>query len=132
LSCTIASQNPPKMLTHFISEVSTRFNPFSTGAKTARLFLTRLPPGARASGMNITTQLLPRNSTEPSSLMIKFSAYSCPGPLIWLVEGLAETANGNTEDGMEMKLDCETMNIKSVVEVVDRHSRQLQKQADLE
>jgi large subunit ribosomal protein L53 len=33
---------------------------------------------------------------------------------------------------MEMKLDCETMNIKSVVEVVDRHSRQLQKQADLE
>ncbi|KAK4454644.1 39S ribosomal protein L53/MRP-L53-domain-containing protein [Podospora aff. communis PSN243] len=96
------------MLTHFISEVSTRFNPFSTGAKTARLFLTRLPPGARASGLNITTQLLPRNSTEPSSLMIKF------------------------KDGMEMKLDCETMNIKSVVEVVDRHSRQLQKQADLE
>ncbi|KAK0632858.1 39S ribosomal protein L53/MRP-L53-domain-containing protein [Immersiella caudata] len=96
------------MLTQFIIEVSTRFNPFSASAKTARLFLTRLPPSARASGMSITTQLLPRNSTEPSALKIKF------------------------KDGLEMKLDCETMNIKSVVEVVDRHSRQLQKQADLE
>ncbi|KAK0657630.1 39S ribosomal protein L53/MRP-L53-domain-containing protein [Cercophora newfieldiana] len=96
------------MLTHWISEVSTRFNPFSASAKTARLFLTRLPPGARASGMNITTQLLPRASTEPSSLFIKF------------------------KDGHEMKLDCDTMNIKGVVEVVERHTRQLQKQADLE
>jgi len=31
-----------------------------------------------------------------------------------------------------MKLDVDTMNIKNVVEVVDRHSRQLQKAADLE
>lgn len=36
------------------------------------------------------------------------------------------------EDGKEMKLDCETMGIKSIVEEVDRHSRMLQKQADLE
>lgn len=36
-----------------------------------------------------------------------------------------------TEDGKEMKLDCEAMGIKSIVEEVDRHSRMLQKEADL-
>ena len=30
-----------------------------------------------------------------------------------------------------MSLDCDIMNIKGIVEVVDRHSRQLQKQADM-
>lgn len=30
-----------------------------------------------------------------------------------------------------MNLDCETMKIKSIVEEVDRHSRMLQKEADL-
>ena len=42
------------------------------------------------------------------------------------------TANSSpTEDGKEMKLDCEAMGIKSIVEEVDRHSRMLQKEADL-
>ena len=36
-----------------------------------------------------------------------------------------------TEDGKEMKLDCEAMGIKSIVEEVDRHSRMLQKEQDL-
>lgn len=31
-----------------------------------------------------------------------------------------------------MSLDCETMNIKTVVEEVDRYSRALQKKADVE
>ena len=35
------------------------------------------------------------------------------------------------EDGKEMNLDVENMGIKGVVEEVDRHSRTLQKQADL-
>ncbi|KAK3943631.1 39S ribosomal protein L53/MRP-L53-domain-containing protein [Diplogelasinospora grovesii] len=95
------------MITRFITEVTTRFNPFSARAKSARLFLSFLPPDARANGMSITTQLLPRTSTEPSSLHVKF------------------------KDGKEMKLNCEEMGIKSVVEEVDRHSRILQKQADL-
>lgn len=30
-----------------------------------------------------------------------------------------------------MKLDCDAMGIKSIVEVVDRHSRGLQKEDDL-
>jgi hypothetical protein len=61
------------MITRFITDVTTRFNPFSARAKSARLFLSFLPPTARSSGMSITTQLLPRTSTEPSSLHIKFS-----------------------------------------------------------
>jgi hypothetical protein len=36
-----------------------------------------------------------------------------------------------TEDGKEMKLDCESMGIKNIIEEVDRHSRMLQKEADL-
>ncbi|CAK7271385.1 39S ribosomal protein L44, mitochondrial [Sporothrix epigloea] len=95
------------MLTRFITEVSTRFNPFSVRSKAARLFLTELPPNVRQQGMLVTTQLLPRDSTEPSSLTVKF------------------------KDGKVMKLDCEQMGIKRVVEEVDRHSRALQKQADL-
>ncbi len=66
-------QTPAKMITRFITEVKTRFNPFSAQAKSARLFLSFLPPTARAQGMAITTQLLPRASAEPSSLHIKFS-----------------------------------------------------------
>ncbi|KAL2128271.1 hypothetical protein VTI74DRAFT_9431 [Chaetomium olivicolor] len=95
------------MITRFITEVNTRFNPFSARSKSARLFLSFLPPTARSSGMSITTQLLPRHSMEPSKLHIKF------------------------KDGKEMNLDCETMGIKSIVEEVDRHSRLLQKEADL-
>ncbi|KAK0618236.1 putative ribosomal protein YmL44, mitochondrial [Bombardia bombarda] len=95
------------MITRFITDVTTRFNPFSTKAKAARLFLTFLPPNARSNGMNITTQLLPRTSAEPSTLHVKF------------------------KDGKEMNLDCETMGIKNLVEEVDRHSRILQKQSDL-
>jgi len=31
-----------------------------------------------------------------------------------------------------MNLDCDSMNIKSVVDIVERHSRQLQKQAEMD
>ncbi|KAI1328290.1 39S ribosomal protein L53/MRP-L53-domain-containing protein [Xylariaceae sp. FL0255] len=113
------------MLTRFITEVNTRFNPFSLRSRATRLFLSNLPPNARAMGMQINTVLLPRTSTEPNSISVKFSAaapcpHVAPTPLI--------TA---AEDGKEMKLDSETMGIKSIIEEVDRHSRFLQKQADL-
>jgi large subunit ribosomal protein L53 len=90
--------------------------------------------------MSINAQLLPRASTEPSSLHIKFS--QCPIPSIHpsffgqkrLDIAMAWWANRGmkiTEDGKEMKLDCEAMGIKSIIEEVDRHSRVLQKEADL-
>lgn len=61
------------MISRFLTEVNTKFNPFSKQAKAARLFLTFLPPNARATGINIQTTLLPRQSTEPSMLYLKFS-----------------------------------------------------------
>jgi len=68
------------MITRFITEITTRFNPFSPASKAARLFLTRLPPGTRASGVSITTQLLPRSSTEKSSVVVKFSMFFSLSP----------------------------------------------------
>ncbi|KAI1260109.1 39S ribosomal protein L53/MRP-L53-domain-containing protein [Xylariaceae sp. FL1019] len=95
------------MITRFIVEVNSKFNPFSIRSRATRLFLSNLPPNARANGMAINTTLLPRTSAEPNSLQVKF------------------------KDGKEMKLDSESMGIKGIIEEVDRHSRQLQKQADL-
>ena len=95
------------MITRFITEVNTKFNPFSTRSRATRLFLSSLPPSARANGMQINTKLLPRTSTEPASLHVKF------------------------KDGKEMNLDGEKLGIKGIVEEVDRHSRALQKQVDL-
>ena len=39
--------------------------------------------------------------------------------------------NGVLEDGKELILDVEKLNIKDVMEEVDRHSRVLNRQADL-
>ncbi|KAG5948391.1 hypothetical protein E4U53_006302 [Claviceps sorghi] len=95
------------MITKFMTEVTARFNPFSACAKPARLFLTYMPPNARANGTSIQTTLLPRDSSESSSLRVKF------------------------KDGKELEFDCAKTNIKSLVEELDRHSRQLQKADDL-
>jgi len=94
------------MITRFITEVSTVFNPFSPKAKTARLFLSFLPPNARQT-MKIDAKLLPRASRDPSFVRLKF------------------------KDGKEMKLDSEKLGIKGVAEEVDRHSRILARQEEL-
>jgi large subunit ribosomal protein L53 len=117
------------MITKFMTEVTAKFNPFSTCAKPARLFLTFLPPNVRASGTAVHTALLPRNSPESSSLKVKFST---PMPR----EEKRNDCSENeliccAEDGKEMDFNCSKINIKSLVEEVDRHSRQLQKAADL-
>jgi large subunit ribosomal protein L53 len=62
------------MITRFITEVNTKFNPFSMRSRATRLFLSYLPPNSRAMGMQINTTLLPRTSTEPNTLTVKFSA----------------------------------------------------------
>lgn len=64
------------MMTRFITEVNTKFNPFSAGSRSARLFLTNLPPSARSQGVSITTKLLPRTASEKTSLQVKFSTSS--------------------------------------------------------
>ncbi|KAF7919458.1 uncharacterized protein EAE98_009298 [Botrytis deweyae] len=94
------------MITRFITEVSTVFNPFSPKAKTARLFLSVLPPNARQT-MKIDTKILPRASKERSLVRLKF------------------------KDGKEMKLDAEKLGIRGVSDEVDRHSRILARQEEL-
>ncbi|KAI2616591.1 putative ribosomal protein YmL44, mitochondrial [Hypoxylon sp. NC1633] len=95
------------MITRFITEVNAKFNPFSMRSRATRLFLSYLPPGARQAGVQINTSLLPRTSTAPATLHVKF------------------------KDGKEMSLDGDKLGIKGIIEEVDRHSRALQKQADL-
>lgn len=61
------------MISRFITEIKASFNPFSPRAKSVRLLLANIPPNARQNGMNITTQLLPRTTSEPDALLVKFS-----------------------------------------------------------
>lgn len=119
------------MITKFMTEVRARFNPFSGCAKPARLFLSLVPPAARRAGTKTSATLLPRGSGEASSLMVKFSKSqtSPPPPSTQPVPGRFLT--GCTDDGKEMTFDCSKTTIKGLVEEVDRHSRQLQKAADL-
>jgi large subunit ribosomal protein L53 len=75
------------MITRFITEVNTKINPFSAQSKSARLFLTTLPPAARSQGMIIQTKLLPRAAAEKNSLQVKFSketTLACPGSVLRL------------------------------------------------
>lgn len=58
-----------------MTEIQTRFNPFSPTARSARLFLSRIPPNARANGLVINTDLLPKSSKESPSLYVKFSTF---------------------------------------------------------
>ncbi|KAL9014931.1 MAG: hypothetical protein Q9173_000436 [Seirophora scorigena] len=94
------------MITRFITEVSTTFNPFVNPGKTCRVFLAHLPANARQT-MKINTKVLARDSQDPSFLKLKF------------------------KDGKEMELDAEKLSVKDVMEEVDRHSRVLKRQADL-
>ena len=60
------------MLTKFITEVTTTFNPFKRAGRTCRVFLAHLPANARTI-MKISTKILPRDSQELSQLKLKFS-----------------------------------------------------------
>ncbi|KAF1989560.1 hypothetical protein K402DRAFT_349464 [Aulographum hederae CBS 113979] len=95
------------LITKFLTNVTTTVNPFSRrGGKIARTFLAQLPPNARQT-MKINVKILPRESTVPNSLVLKF------------------------KDGKEMNLDVETMGIKDVNEQVDRHLRSLRRKEEL-
>jgi large subunit ribosomal protein L53 len=60
------------MITKYITEVTTRFNPFKKPSKTCRVFLAHLPADARTK-MKINTTVLGRDSQEPSVLKLTFS-----------------------------------------------------------
>lgn len=96
------------MLTKYITAVRATFSPFNArSGKTARNFLALLPPNARST-MSIDVKMLGKNGTaEPASLALKF------------------------KDGKEMQLDLEKFKIKDIQEEVDRHSRVLRRQEEL-
>ncbi|KAF2013385.1 hypothetical protein BU24DRAFT_424388 [Aaosphaeria arxii CBS 175.79] len=95
------------MITRFITDVRVKFNPFSPRSKPARIFLSLIPPSARAEGMKIESKILPRASKEPSTLALKF------------------------KDGKEMNLELDKMRIPEVMEQVNRHSRILARKEEL-
>lgn len=94
------------MITQFITDVSVKFNPFRRSGNACRFFLAQLPANARTT-MKIKTTLLSRNSEEKSTLRLKM------------------------KNGKELHLDPETMRIEDIVQEVDRHSRALNRQAEL-
>ena len=121
------------MITKFITDVSTKFNPFSKRGKICRIFLAQLPPNARQN-MKINTKILPRTSREGSSLSLKFSTSNYTQHLTAcriLYSSTNELTCSFIEDGKEMQLDTEKLTINDVTEEVDRHSRMLNRQANL-
>ncbi|KAI9698242.1 MAG: 39S ribosomal protein L44, mitochondrial [Candelina mexicana] len=110
------------MITKFITDVSTKFNPFDPRAKTARVFLSLLPPNARQT-MKVNTLLLPKTSRERSNLLLKFILLSH--------EYNVNETRSNAEDGKTMQLNTERLGINEVMEEVDRHSRILSRQEEL-
>ncbi|RKF62753.1 54S ribosomal protein L44, mitochondrial [Erysiphe neolycopersici] len=94
------------MITKFLTEVKSTFNPFSVKAKPARLFLAFLPPNARKT-MKIETKLLPKESTESSHLYLKF------------------------KDGLELDLKPDVLGLQGIFEEVDRHSRIMLRKEEL-
>ncbi|KAL1901676.1 39S ribosomal protein L44, mitochondrial [Ceratocystis pirilliformis] len=96
------------MITKFMTQITSRVNPFSRASRSTRLFLSQIPPNARVEGLVVNNTVLPQDSVEKPLLQVKF------------------------KDGRVMDLDCMGTNIKGLVEEVDRHSRALQKKADIQ
>jgi large subunit ribosomal protein L53 len=95
------------MLTRYLTSLSVTFNPFCPLSKTPRLLLAAIPPAARST-IKISTTLLPRDSSDPGSLELKF------------------------KDGKEMKMVVERkLKVQDVIDEVDRHSRILGREEDL-
>jgi large subunit ribosomal protein L53 len=95
------------MLTRYLTSLNVSFNPFSPLSKTPRVLLAMLPPNARST-MQITTRMLPRESTEPPTLELKF------------------------KDGKLMKMEVgKKLKVQDVVDEVERHSRILKREEEL-
>ena len=111
------------MISRFITEVNTKFNPYSLKAKTCRVFLAQFGPTAWPN-VKFKTQMLPMTSQEKSSLYIKFRMLPRPS-------FNPSSADLREEDGKEMKLDTDNLSFQDVTEEVDRHSRLLSRKAEL-
>ena len=81
LTSLLAACGLVAMITKHITEVITKFNPFTKPAKTCRIFLAHLPANARTT-MKINATVLKRDSQEPSFLKLKFSTCFAPRCLV--------------------------------------------------
>jgi len=120
------------MITRYFTSTTISFNPFVRGGRTARIFASLLPPDARATGVKVTTTVLPRDSKVGGTVEVVFS--ECP----WVGEtrgggrgGCRSNGGARLEDGKEVKLDTTKMTIADVVEQMDRHSRGLERADEL-
>jgi len=70
----LPNRRTARMITRFLTSVSTAFSPFNPkSGKTARNFLALLPPNARST-MKIDVKQLPRtDANKPALLALKFS-----------------------------------------------------------
>jgi len=67
------------MITRYFTSTTISFNPFVRGGRAARIFASLLPPDARASGVKITTTVLPRDSKVGGRVEVVFSECSGGG-----------------------------------------------------
>ena len=119
------------MITRFITNVSLTFNPFSARAKVCRTVLSQFGPAAWGR-VKFDTKVLPRESTLPSGLKLKFRTW-----IFCLIDRELNCLDSvrklthSAEDGKELTLDTEKLNFKDITEEVDRHSRGLARKAEL-
>ncbi|OBW68004.1 MAG: NAD(P)-binding protein [Aureobasidium pullulans] len=105
---TLPPRRAARMITRFLTSVSTAFSPFNPkSGKTARNFLALLPPNARSTMKIDVKQLSRADADKPGLLALKF------------------------KDGKEMNLDLDTLKIKDIMTEVDRHSRMLGRKEEL-
>ncbi|THX17480.1 hypothetical protein D6D13_00827 [Aureobasidium pullulans] len=105
---TLPPRRAARMITRFLTSVSTAFSPFNPkSGKTARNFLALLPPNARSTMKIDVKQLSRADANKPGLLALKF------------------------KDGKEMNLDLDTLKIKDIMTEVDRHSRMLGRKEEL-
>ena len=66
------------MITKFITEINIKLDPFRKSGKVCRLLLAHLPANARQI-MKVNAKVLPKGSTEPTLLALKFSELQSKG-----------------------------------------------------
>ncbi|KAH3902806.1 probable 54S ribosomal protein L44, mitochondrial [Saccharomycodes ludwigii] len=98
------------MITKYFTKILTRFDPFGAEAKTARLFLSSIPPLQRNTTTSIKNELLTNNTKGNQKPLIKVTF----------------------KDKKEFEYDPSALTFKELGALLDRHSRQLSLKESIE
>lgn len=120
------------MITKHLATITAAFNPLKPvpAHKIPRLLLSFISPSARApGGVKVSQEILPASSPRPSEITLAFR----DGRELKFLEMTRKgksvgKADAKPADGV---FDLGKLGIKDVVEEVDRHSRMLQRKAEL-